>query len=1181
MQPVRIGSFKMAFALHLGRMDKSAESAIRPRQVTWTKTRSPQRTMTGGAMSGIFSRVFGWRERSVSPQFPHWLDTTPVTSTDKPCTVRNLKVAVRVRGIYAEVSLTITIANPNGRPLSTALAIPLPDRAVVCGYALEIDGQLVDGVVVPKEQARVIFETEQRRLADPGLVEAVRGNVYSTRVYPVPAHGTRRIRLSYVAPLLLGARSSATLDLPMPGEHLDRFAISVVAERLDAPEPVVHGLGNVQMRQLAGNWCMEAEGRDLTPTEPIRVEMPALPASFTLLERDAEGTTWFCTSTEVPVPEDGVKPTYDALYVLWDASGSRAGRELRDEARLLQAYASAASVRQITLVVFADRVREVRTFKSAEQLVACINDIRYDGGTDFLALSRSDALLGRAQEGIAHGAACVLFTDGVDTLADGGFSLPTGCSVLTILSGAERDAEALRQGCRGPVLDLTQAPQNASDFARALTGACRFGIANVEVTGGADVCDVSAPDGSRRAVIGRLLGEQAQIRIGEDGAPITLQASEAQEGSVLGRAWAARRIALLSPRANENADELLTLGRRFGMASPATSLLVLETLDQWLRYELEPPRTFAQMHDAWEHAMKGRMLHTSTEERTARHRADLAFSWQQVMDWWKRDFSEQPVGARGSTTHQRGARVHRGRQSVRKIACPFCGTRLDADGPYCYNCGSPLNLPQASAPMPLSTDDTGAFAPVGAAAPTRELFAMADSSSADGAPSPTSPAVLDLGMAMPRMASRARRMAHDVASPEGPSSRSADPSMRVSVEAWAPDAPYLQKLNEAASQAGPEAARDAYFAQRDEYRTSPSFFLDCASWFMSHDDEDFGASVLTNLVELRIEDAGMLRVMAWRLREADKREEALVALRRLLRLRGEDSQSHRDLALLLAELARAAFERGDEDAAKAYAEEAGVRYRKVALTPWQRRPMAIGLFAVEEYNVLRAWSDAQSWQSAPELPSLGEDLDGVPDCDLRITLAWDADETDVDIHVTEPSGEEAYYGHRNTSSGGRVSEDITDGYGPELYEIRAARAGTYRIRAHYFASHQQTVFGPATCTLTVYSDWGRPNQTQRITSTRLDHAQEMMPIGTACYGPAESPEKQEHNHGARSIEPHMNVRQVERRLGPAEGVENDGRNETRTWTLENGHQLAVLFRDGAVCRVTELMPWGDQTILLS
>jgi len=285
--------------------------------------------------------------------------------------------------------------------------------------------------------------------------------------------------------------------------------------------------------------------------------------------------------------------------------------------------------------------------------------------------------------------------------------------------------------------------------------------------------------------------------------------------------------------------------------------------------------------------------------------------------------------------------------------------------------------------------------------------------------------------------------------------------------------------------------------------SSPSFFIDCAGWFLEHDDAAFGLRVLSNLAELRIEDAALLRVMAWRLREAGELERALTVLRRVLKLRPEDSQSHRDIALVLDELARKAFGEGNESLARERAEEAGAFYRKIALTPWQRRAQSIGLFAVEEYNVLRAWADAQTWETAPQLESLGAEFEGVLDCDLRITLAWDADETDVDLHVTEPSREEAYYGNRLTHDGGRVSEDIADGYGPELYEIHHALDGDYVIRAHYYASHQQTIFGPASCTLTVYTDWGRPTQTQQVTSTRLEHEHEMVHVGVATYGSSE------------------------------------------------------------------------------
>ena len=56
-------------------------------------------------------------------------------------------------------------------------------------------------------------------------------------------------------------------------------------------------------------------------------------------------------------------------------------------------------------------------------------------------------------------------------------------------------------------------------------------------------------------------------------------------------------------------------------------------------------------------------------------------------------------------------------------------------------------------------------------------------------------------------------------------------------------------------------------------------------------------------------------------------------------------------------------------------------------------------------------------------------------------------DTDVDVHVREPSGEEAYYGHRRTRLGGLVSRDFTRGYGPEEYMLRRALPGAYAVAA--------------------------------------------------------------------------------------------------------------------------------------
>src|SRR3954470_21819892 len=75
-----------------------------------------------------------------------------------PLGLRHLKVEATVSGFLARTRVTMTFHNPHPRPLEGELVFPLPAGCMVSGYALELDGVLVDGVVVEKEQARIAFE---------------------------------------------------------------------------------------------------------------------------------------------------------------------------------------------------------------------------------------------------------------------------------------------------------------------------------------------------------------------------------------------------------------------------------------------------------------------------------------------------------------------------------------------------------------------------------------------------------------------------------------------------------------------------------------------------------------------------------------------------------------------------------------------------------------------------------------------------------------------------------------------------------------------------------------------------------------------------------------------------------------------------------------------------------------
>jgi hypothetical protein len=287
--------------------------------------------------------------------------------------------------------------------------------------------------------------------------------------------------------------------------------------------------------------------------------------------------------------------------------------------------------------------------------------------------------------------------------------------------------------------------------------------------------------------------------------------------------------------------------------------------------------------------------------------------------------------------------------------------------------------------------------------------------------------------------------------------------------------------------------------QRATWGTAPGFFLDCADFFAPH-DRSSALRILSNLVELDLEDPALLRVFARRLVQLDELDLAILTFERVRELRPEEPQSHRDLALALAD--RADRRRGgamDRAASRADYQQALDLLAVVVMSEWDR-------FAEIELIALVEWNDilTRAQDLGDVRGSLDPRLHRPLDMDVRIVMSWDADLTDMDLHVVEPSGEEAFYGHARTRIGGRVSRDFTQGYGPEEYSIRRAMPGTYAIKTKFFGSSAAQLQGAVTLQVDIYTGYGRPEQHKESITLRLAEQKDTFLVGEVTV-PARTP----------------------------------------------------------------------------
>ena len=106
--------------------------------------------------------------------------------------------------------------------------------------------------------------------------------------------------------------------------------------------------------------------------------------------------------------------------------------------------------------------------------------------------------------------------------------------------------------------------------------------------------------------------------------------------------------------------------------------------------------------------------------------------------------------------------------------------------------------------------------------------------------------------------------------------------------------------------------------------------------------------------------------------------------------------------------------------------------------------------------------------------------------DLVVMMMWNTDQTDVDLHVVEPTGEECSYQNRTTKSGGSITADDRDGFGPEMYNISVAKNGKFDIKIKFYSSNQNRTQVGNKAYLTVYENFGDKNERRSQEVIRVD-----------------------------------------------------------------------------------------------
>ncbi|CAF3790273.1 unnamed protein product [Rotaria sp. Silwood1] len=1175
-----------------------------------------------------------------------------------PLKIIKLHVEQQVNATFPlihQVATTMTFKNDHNRILEGALEFTLPETAIICGFGLDVDGVIVDGVVVEKEKARVTFEQEVRKGVDPGLVEMVQGNIFRTRVYPIQAGGIRIVRVIYQDRAKV-ENDHFLFNIPIYfTTTLDSLDISLNCAQT-GNNCQLEFLSNIKFKQpfvySNGKYCSELHQVNVEPSEGeqsisymLKNLAPGQPIYSVEIDPDDHNQAYFALSYMPPLPQSNENALDSqktmSVCILWDASLSRANIENRNHEMnmlkiILDTWQSNGINVNLTVVVFRNVLEEPKTFQLDEQdywskLNQFLTNLSYDGATNLFQLATVSTMV----PNVTH---YFLFSDCLSTIGNDDPTLfdqwttkpiwifnanfthePTNFSLinhLTNLSGGGYIAreKIINQNNINDIIQWIDRPQPRyinTDIINNTSVHDIYPSHSVMLTTNAEqfilVGKMLSSVPANIAINFMILNQMHRKELMIDKADPTFE-----NYGLLRRLYAQQMLAELTAFPEKNKKRMIDIGMKYSIVSDFTSILVLETLQQHIQYNICPHQSRAALYNdymKYQTEKKQQELTKSQEKIVA-----VLKLWQARCSWYDKTITD--IDRRNAYRKQTVDNLYMNFSDERHILSELYNRRergieerrwerqqlietyhermRELSNHMRENQSATQNreferqfyeIQHETSRLEQMEHETRQFEREQHALWRRvreqrerierkrmELEHMRQqpresllNQSEEGMAFSEREIQEELFLASSQVQRQSlqRMQRSDSNSPPPPPARStitttssatiADHStintQTIVLQNWDPKTPYMDKIK---SSTNLQVAYQIYLNERQSYAKSPSFYFDVASYFFSqarspssktsaidtfnqhhsmsifgtqtvsnktsssnfdsNQYEYFGLRILTNVLELELESPQLLRTVAYKLVELGLVNLAENIFRHISILRANEPQSFRDLALLLQESTNIQYN---------HITEISDLFKKVILSEWDNRFAEIEVTALHELN----WFLFKFHQQQQIAASLDNRLIRHLPVDLRIVLVWDTDDTDVDLHVIEPTGEECYYSHKNTAIGGMISRDFTRGYGPEEYLIRKAIKGTYTVRVKYFANHQQSLTGATTIMVHIYKYYGQSNQQKEIVTLRLSSNKEIIDVCTVDF---DDDVKQEVEHNIKSIQQtntniHLNV----------------------------------------------------------
>ncbi|HYH98452.1 VIT and VWA domain-containing protein [Hyalangium sp.] len=569
----------------------------------------------------------------------------PTTPNARPLAIKSQRVSVEIQDGTAVTRVEQTFQNDGPSQLEAHYIFPLPKGAALSEFYLWVNGKKTKGEMLEKEKATTIYEGIVRRLADPGLLEYVDSDVFRMRVFPVPARGEQKVELAfsqvlnyssglyhYHYPLGATAKAQPSDWRLVGGKTTNDFTFSA---RVSTKTPLrsiyspTHQMDVSRRGESSAIVGMEqVGGGDLTKDVDLYYSVSDKAVGLSLLTyKQADEPGYFVAlitpKTEVSPNEIGAKRV---TFVI-DTSGSMQGERMKIAKDALKYCVTRLNPQDTFNVVrFSTDVEPLFTAlrpankENIQKAVSFVEQMEALGGTAI-----DEALVRGLQDndGKSPTSHLLLFiTDGQPTIGETDEGViaqhakegrKTKTRLFTFGVGDDLNARLLDRlaaegtGTSDFVRDGKEFETKVSGFYDKVSNPVLSDLAlELSSIDAYDLYPRKLPDlfkGTQLVVMGRYrkAGDAKVVLTGYvNGDKRTFEYGttaprEATRDDFIPRLWAIRKVGFLLEEIRlrgerpELRDEVITLGKKFGIVTPYTSYLVVEDEPQVATNQPPPP----------------------------------------------------------------------------------------------------------------------------------------------------------------------------------------------------------------------------------------------------------------------------------------------------------------------------------------------------------------------------------------------------------------------------------------------------------------------------------------------------------------------------------------------------------------------------------------------------------------